>query len=249
MAMLACVNLTSCSDDDDDDNKKPGIVEPGGSRKLKAVYSGYFDDIYFYYYYNPKWEGNTLISYSDGDCDDNGHIEESKMTITYLDKNMASILDGDNNEPVILTLNDQGYAIEAKYASNESAYHFTYNKSGQMTSWYAGKAQYCNIYYTKDGDINTIESSDGKSSFEYTNATVTTPIDNKGGIMLLSDWNIMWDYEYYYWFGIYGKSTKHLPVKAGDVTFNWTLDSKGYPTKCEVKDNSYSDYTLYFEWE
>lgn len=243
MAMLACVNLTSCSDDDDDDNKKPGIVEPGNGRKLKALYSEYDGSgDRWYEFGNAKWDGNTLVSFCDGD---NQPEESNRMTITYLDGNKASIINGsDDDEPTIITLNQQGYAT---YAFN---YKFTYNENGQMKSWASSEYdEYCNIYYTKDGDINTIESSDGTSSFEYTNATVTTPIDNKGGIMLLSDWNIMWDYEYYYWFGIYGKSTKHLPVKVGDVTFNWTLDSKGYPTKCEVKDNSYSDYTLYFEWE
>lgn len=68
--------------------------------------------------------------------------------------------------------------------------------------------------------------------------------------MLMSEWGIMEDWEYFYWFGIYGKSTKHLPVKVGDNTFDWTLDSQGYPISCKVYDAEYDEsFTYHFGWE
>ena len=100
----------------------------------------------------------------------------------------------------------------------------------------------CNSIISKSYLRFLVDSND-------TNNKVNAPIENKGGIMLLSEWGIMWDYEYYYWFGIYGKSTKHLPVKVGNNTFDWTLDKQGYPTKCVFHraDGMQAIYT--FEWE
>lgn len=229
LTMLTCVNLTSCSDDNDD-NKTPGIVKPGETRKLKTIYykNGNSDE-QRYQFNNPVWNGNRLISF----CDSND--EEDRMFLSELETS--------------ITLNGNGYAIDASFG-----YTFTYNKSGQMTSWKGDPNwgnEYCNIYYTEDGDINRVQGSySGSKSFEYTNATVTTPIDNKGGIMLMSEWGIMWDFEYYYWFGIYGKATRHLPVRAGQATYDWTLDNQGYPTTCVVKGLDYTgERTYHFEWE
>lgn len=131
----------------------------------------------------------------------------------------------------------------------------SYNENGQMTHWecqdpdYPNYNECCNIFYDGNGDITRIYPSYGDNkTFVYVNDSVTSPIENKGGIMLLSDWNIMGDWEYYYWFGIYGKATKHLPVKVGDDTYNWTLDKKGYPTSCKVETDEYV-WTYCFEWE
>lgn len=238
LAMLACVNFTACSDDDDDNGGGGGAA--AGGRKLKTMYregSGYK----YYEFADAKWNGNTLVSFTDGD---NAPDEENRMTITYSDGKKAFI--GDH----MIMLNGNGYAETADFYGNE--YVFSYNKAGQMVNWQCGDGEgYCTISYNGDGDIVNINSSyEGSKSFAYTNAEVTSPIANKGGIMLLSDWGIMWDWEYYYWFGIYGTATKHLPVSVGNTTFSWTLDSQGYPTKCVVDDHE-SDgmVTYHFDWE
>lgn len=120
-----------------------------------------------------------------------------------------------------------------------------------MTHWYGDNNEFCALTYDSNGDIIKQESSYDYSNgykYTYTNDQVKTPIENKGGIMLLSDWGIMWDYEYYYWFGIYGKSTKHLPVQVGPNTYDWTLDEQGYPIKC-IEKRSDQVIIYEFEWE
>lgn len=252
MAMLACVNLTSCSDDDED-NPGPGVVEPGTGRKLKAIYyereSAYGGGVE-YEFGNPQWNGDRLISF----CDGNEQPEEDeRMSITYLDGNKAEIrINPYDHEPAIVTLNEQGYAQSIDFGYS-SIYTFIYNDNGQLISWRGseGDNEYCNIHYTSDGDISRIDGSySGDNTVAYTNSTVTTPIENKGGIMLMAEWGIMWDYEYFYWFGIYGAATKHLPVQVGNVTCDWTLDNQGYPTVCEITGLDYADkLTYHFEWE
>lgn len=239
LAMTACVNFSSCSDDDDDRQGSTPSINQG--RRLKAIYT---DGNYPYYYFaNAQWDGNKIISFMDGeDLSD----ESNRMSITYSGES-AYI-----NEYTI-KLNDKGFATQANFGGDEHQY--SYNENGQMIRWelkdpdYPNYSECCNIFYDGNGDITRIYNTyDENKTFVYVNDTVTSPIENKGGIMLLSDWGIMLDWEYYYWFGIYGKATKHLPVKVGDDTYNWTLDKKGYPTSCKVK-RDYHEWTYCFEWE
>lgn len=239
LAMTACVNFSSCSDDDDDRKGSTPSINQG--RRLKAIYT---DGNYPYYYFaNAQWDGNKIISFMDGeDLSD----ESNRMSITYSGES-AYI-----NEYTI-KLNDKGFATQANFGGDEHQY--SYNENGQMIRWelkdpdYPNYSECCNIFYDGNGDITRIYNTyDENKTFVYVNDTVTSPIENKGGIMLLSDWGIMLDWEYYYWFGIYGKATKHLPVKVGDNTYNWTLDKKGYPTSCKVK-RDYHEWTYCFEWE
>ena len=239
LAMFACVNFTACSDDDDDNGGGGGAA--AGGRKLKTMYRESHGGSKYYEFADAKWNGNKLISFTDGDDTPD---EENRMTITYSDGNKAFIGDYE------LTLNAKGYAETADFDGYE--YSFSYNQAGQMIRWESGDGdEYCTISYNSDGDIiNASSSYEGSKSFTYTNAEVTSPIANKGGIMMLGDWGIMWDWEYYYWFGIYGAATKHLPVRVGDATFSWTLDSQGYPTQCVVDDpESEGIATYHFEWE
>lgn len=239
LAMTACVNFSSCSDDDDDRQGSTPSINQG--RRLKAIYT---DGNYPYYYFaNAQWDGNKIISFMDGeDLSD----ESNRMSITYSGES-AYI------NRYTIELNDKGFATKAYFGGYE--YLYSYNENGQMTHWecqdpdYPNYNECCNIFYDGNGDITRIYPSYGDNkTFVYVNDSVTSPIENKGGIMLLSDWNIMGDWEYYYWFGIYGKATKHLPVKVGDNTYNWTLDKKGYPTSCKVETDEYV-WTYCFEWE
>lgn len=239
LAMTACVNFSSCSDDDDDRQGSTPSINQG--RRLKAIYR---DGSYPYYYFaNAQWDGNKIISFMDGeDLSD----ESNRISITYSGES-AYI-----NEYTI-KLNDKGFATQANFGGDEHQY--SYNENGQMIRWelkdpdYPNYSECCNIFYDGNGDITRIYNTyDENKTFVYVNDTVTSPIENKGGIMLLSDWGIMLDWEYYYWFGIYGNATKHLPVKVGDNTYNWTLDNKGYPTSCKV-ERDYHEWTYCFEWE
>ncbi len=240
LAMLALVNFTACSDDEEESGSSGGTIN--GDRNLKTVYADYGGGDKWYDFSGAVWDGGKVTSFCQGET---ANDVENRMSITY-SSNKAYISDGGDNHKI--TLNGNGYAEEADFYGE--TYSYTYNADGQMTSW-RGDEGFCTISYNSDGDILSVNSDyyDGVL-FDYTNADVTKPIDNKGGVMLMSEWGIMEDWEYFYWFGIYGKSTKHLPVKVGDNTFDWTLDSQGYPISCKVYDAEYDEsFTYHFEWE
>ena len=78
---------------------------------------------------------------------------------------------------------------------------------------------------------------------------------------MITDLNIIEDLEYFCWFGIFGKASKHLPVEVilereygSDspqsptriiYAYEWVLDEQGYPVKC-IKNG---DVIYEYEWE
>lgn len=244
-ALFLFVNFSSCSSDDE--NSENGVVKPSTNRKIKSIKSTYplYDGSVYYDVLNPTWDGNTMTSFISGNGEE--PIERDRMTIEYGDDNEALIFDGGDPDRIIL--DENGYAKTAFFGSYR--YYIFYNSNGQMRQWYNDNDEYCVLTYDNNGDIIQQETSDNMYNgykYFYTNDKVKTPIENKGGIMLLDSWGIMWDWEYYYWFGIYGKSTKHLPVQVGDSTFDWTLDEQGYPIKC-IEKNNFQEIIYDFEWE
>lgn len=89
-------------------------------------------------------------------------------------------------------------------------------------------------------------------TIKYTDATVTTPIVNKGCIMMFDEcFGIdMDELQIAYYAGLLGKATKNLPVANDDNTFTWTLNSNGLPTQLKSVYGSYPDnYDIYtFGW-
>ena len=252
MAATAITSLTSCSDDE------PNGGGSGGGNlfsKRKLVSIRRDNNIYgysTYLFYKPIWDGDILKSYIDGgiNTEDYGYTpEDDRMSIEYIEKNKAILCASPTARPREYILNDNGYAIIGR----DGEYTYTYNDYGQMTGWTCEDEDYPEkgkIYYNADGDMIATSNREGSSRFEYTNNEVTTPIENVGNVMLFSEWNVMYDYEYFYWFGIYGRASKHLPVKMDSYTMSWTLDSRKYPTKCVLKNSSGKAlYTFTFEWE
>ena len=88
-------------------------------------------------------------------------------------------------------------------------------------------------------------------SFSYTSDEVTTPIENRSGIMLydgifevdLDQMSVL------YFAGLLGKATKHLPVREYDqdadetYRFEWNINNAGLPEWVSV-----DGYREYFEW-
>ncbi len=242
--------FAACGDDKDDSSSNNGP-----SRKLLSI-TRTDEEGTFIQYGNPKWENGRLISFQEGsDAADAYWINYSGTT--------AEIKCGqDDYDPGLVVLNENGCAILADYGEE---YKYSYNSNGQLIRWensYMGNISYCNISYNLKGDVSYVEykysdSYYGTEDFEYTDLTVFAPIPNIGNIMLMNDWRIMTDWEYYYWFGIYGKAMPHLPVRVGRSTFSWTIDDQGYPIKCVVNRNVYhigsqfdsETYTYNFTWE
>lgn len=140
--------------------------------------------------------------------------------------------------------------------TNNESWLFKYNSDGQLT--YMKRSEGGNeetfITYT-DGDITkvkqTCEEDDDnwEQSILYTSPSVTSPIDNKGCVMLFDntfgiDMDEMW---YAYYAGLLGKATKHLPVGNKDEEetsyYDWKLNANGFPTSVTIDYN-----TLRFSW-
>lgn len=242
LSAFAVVGVSSCSNDDDDSKNDGGVFS---GRKLQS-----YDDYKF------VWNGNKvskIISTSEGE---GGSVREHAMTISYNGKK-ATINWDEECAPAVANLNDKGFI--SSWASLDSwgsdyahGSAFSYDENGHLVSYNVDSTS-GKINYNSDGDITSASIDGERVSFSYTDSNVSKPIENKGNLMLMSEWGIMWDWEYFYWFGIYGKATAHLPVKVGTTKFHWNLDKQGYPTSCEVEEwDAYegesSTSTISFKW-
>lgn len=188
-----------------------------------------------------------------------------KMTVSWF---------GDDDQQVFFcTLNANGfitYAYEVDLEDGEydiqsaDEWWFTYNADGQMTEMKRTEGgETTSMTYT-DGNITKVVEVDEDGdrdtyTIAYTDDTVKTAIENKGGVMLFDDtFNIdMDEMAAAYYAGLLGKATKSLPVVLTDeeygdkTTFAWTLNADGLPTKMTATQVSewgnWSDDTT-FRW-
>ncbi|MBD8388995.1 DUF4595 domain-containing protein [Dysgonomonas sp. BGC7] len=171
---------------------------------------------------------------------------------------------------VKFAIGSNGFASRAlqTYADNSTdTWEFSYNRDGQLNYMKRseGDNEVTNITYA-DGNITGIKmESDDKSegvyttSIGYTSDAHPNGIENKGCVMLFditfgADLDEM---EVAYYAGLLGRATKKLPLKkteqyVGETTsdtyiFDWTLNTKGYPTKVSYMDGEY-DESLNLGW-
>lgn len=249
MALVLSVGFVSCSDDDE-----PADGASNVGRKLISIYEPKYGE---YEYLDPVWENGKLVSYIDG-------IDEAdRMSIVYLDNNKASVKGSADGKPWIITLDANGHMTEGLNME------ITYNSDGQMVGY---TSDYCTMQMDYSGgdaikyeknytNYYNVWTGSQSVQFVYTNSEISTPIENKGGILMITDLNIIEDLEYFCWFGIFGKASKHLPVeviwesdpgsnpysspKREVYEYEWVLDEQGYPVKC-IKNG---DVIYEYEWE
>ncbi|MDE7443882.1 MAG: DUF4595 domain-containing protein [Muribaculaceae bacterium] len=165
---------------------------------------------------------------------------------------------------IFMQLNAQGYVSHALevYSDDDTdtdTWDFGYNADGQLNYMKRseGDNEITTITYT-NGNITKVSIVDDEdkipdvSEIAYTSTDVTTPLENKGGIMF---WYYtfgvdMDEMEVIYYAGLLGKATKNLPVsmKDGEDTsiFDWKLNSDKLPIKVTI-DNSWSSYKPSYE--
>ena len=130
---------------------------------------------------------------------------------------------------------------------------FKYNELGQMIEMKRseGDNEVTTITYNAEGDITTVKVKDDvdgekeTTTILYTDATHSSPIVNKSGVMLY-DYSLRIDMDEMapaYFAGLLGKGTVHLPLSAksiystaddsstSDYTFSWELNSSDLPIK------------------
>ena len=242
LCVPVCFALNSCSDDDDSPN-------PGSGKQLMSImnvtdgYAVFKDAVY---------ENGKLVSFSEGDDNYNYNYR-----LELRGKEASIIETSSDGEPYTVDLTiENGLATSADFS--DEIYDFQYTKDKIMSGWENGETSCCKIKFDADGDIiegdiiSTITYICKEQTWRYTDSKVTSPIPNKGNIKLYGKWDIMYDYEYYTFFDVFGNGPKHLPVKVGNCSYDWTLDSDGYPTKVLITytDGEYkSDQELSFTWK
>ena len=194
-------------------------------------------------------------------------INSARITVT--DEN------GDVTE-LNLQLNSDGYVKYCKsidHAGTPDADEFTwemeYDTEGHLIEMRRSESdgELTKITY-KDGNVVATSTQsfldydgedingDGKidnnyiwpdTEIYYTTDEITTPIENKGCLMLFDELlDVDMDEMIYAYYGgmLLGTATKHLPLRMhapyahdsfSDYDFKWTLNSNGYPTELIVK--------------
>ena len=243
--------FTACDDDDDSSSSSEKLlksatetsfeVNDGVIDKTKA------DTFFFNYTYNAEgkmtgykssegittitYKGDSIISESIG----NHHIIKKEKIgtsgyIEYSTSRDSNILDGSRYIDTCFFSYNNGYLVkEITKNWDPNTATFTYENGNLITANY----KWSDTEYEND-------------SYYYTDNNTKTPILNKGGICTYTDF-----YRY-----MIGKESENLPIKCVQgnsmeehtIYYTWTLDSDGYPVKCEQKtydsSNVLSDYNI-----
>ncbi len=255
MALLA--GFSSCSDDDDSagDTIDTGAVFTNGWPKsapgIRAI--------------TRNAEGLvTAMETDEGDVTFEYHNIKTRadggayvlMTLEYM---------GEKEYEAKLTLGGNGFVTRAEGTeyledyTDPDNWSFGYNFDGQLNYVHhtsTDEDEETRITHS-NGDITQVTETDNEGdggytfSFSYTSDEVTTPIENRGGIMIydgifevdLDQMNVL------YFAGLLGKATKHLPVSEYDqdadetYRFEWNINNAGLPEWVSV-----DGYREYFEW-
>jgi hypothetical protein len=201
----------------------------------------------------------------------NIQTEYDNVTFDY----MAKTEDGKNIIKMTIDGDDETYILEMEKGDNGFINHcketyksgktdtwdFTYDSEGYLIKMVRSESSETTTITYENGDIvRTVmlsEDEEPAKSYEhiidYTNDTVTTPIENKGCIMLYDQtFGVDLDeMRYAYYAGLLGKATKHLPLKLTWVSDNdidnfiWTLDASNFPASLSI--NGRGD-PFYFTW-
>lgn len=254
-AMMSC-GLTACSDDDDNDdngggngsaaNVKPESVFTAGlptSIDGAAITTNSQGQVTSITYSETFYKESYKFIYEPVNFKGKKYDATVEFTETY----------GRADEPTYrfyVRLNKQGFVTYAyqEYVGEDDSdeWWFTYNKDGQLNSVKRSEsAMETTITYTDSNitKVSTIERDDDDTTpdvvtISYINGANTTPIPNKGGIMLFdATFDVDLDeFEAIYYAGMLGKPTKNLPLVQTDVTdagyyltYDWTLNSNGLP--------------------
>ena len=278
LSAALCLGFTACSDNDENDNNNGGgdttmVVNP------EKVFTGGIPKSAAGMTISQNEEGLvTSITTEEGDKAVFEYPSATTKADVVIDQARITVTDsyGDVTE-LNLRLNKDGYVESCNsidHAGTSDADDFTwkmeYDADGHLVRMERseGDGEVTTLTY-KDGDVvetSTITPGDdydwAPTTIQYTTDKVTTPIENKGCLMMFDE---LLDVDmdemiYAYYAGMLGTATKHLPVrqhsaysydpntgefKFSDADFEWELNSDGYPTT--LIDTHWQD-KYYFTW-
>jgi hypothetical protein len=268
LSMVACANLTSCSNDDDNNSTNDNgntLVNPGnvfsGTRlqkynggTLKYDASGLLTDLVGdeNNYYKLSYDGATVKI--TGKTVEDGESLTTSYTLTIgadgFVKHLEGV-DGKQQDVCDYTYDADGYLTKiVDHCSPAPGYESTDGGTFAMYTllkWEDGKLIATYSSSQEFSDINT--PGIDVQTFEYTNEETPNPIENKGGVMTFDDTFGMNAYGlcviFPYYGGMMGKGWKYLPLKSipnGHTPddYAWTLDENGYTTSLVISNKDYS---------
>ncbi len=272
-----CLGFTACSDDDENGNGNDNrgdnttmVVHPenvftGGIPKSAAGMT-----------ITQNEEGLvTSITTEEGDKAVFEYFSASTKADVVIDQARITVTDSDGDVTELnLQLNQEGYVASCNstdHAGTTDASNFTwkmeYDADGHLIRMERseGDGEVTTLTYNEEGDVmatSTITPGDDfdwpASTIQYTTDEITTPVENKGCLMMFDE---LLDVDmdemiYAYYAGMLGTATKHLPlkqhypynydpntgaVKYNDQYFDWEWDSNGYPTQLVIDHNTDPD--------
>lgn len=266
--IFASLTFSSCSSDDNDNDGGKGSTDFGP----KNVFTGDLPKTIGYS--TLKYNSNGLLeevsnSYNKVTFEYPSQVKSTSSSLIVIMKN-NDLEYPEDSYTVEFTIGSNGFASGAlqTYADNSTeTWAFRYNSDGQLNYMKRseGGNEVTTITYA-NGNITGVKmESDDKdegvftTSIEYTSTTHPNSIENKGCIMLFDiTFGIdMDEMDIAYYAGLLGRATKHLPLKkteqyvgetTSDVyTFDWNLNTKGYPTKLIYEDAEYNE-SVDFTW-
>ena len=284
LAVGSMMAFTACSDDDDNNGDiatgTPGVVNP--SQVFTQGMPTQVDGMKFTT--NDKGQvteitegfGNYKTVYA-FDYTGSSAAAASKATVpahkvpSYYDMTMT-VTEGSTVEEIFyITLDENGFA---KYAfepsldgDNESdEWWFGYSNDGRLNYMKRteGDNEVTRMDYDAVGNITRVTRTDDEGMRDvmnilYTDSNVTSPIANKGAIMLFDDcFGVdMDEFAPAYYAGLLGKATASLPVSSNDAddsqygyTFSWTISEAGFPESLVIRNsgNVTGDSPIFFNW-
>ena len=258
LSALMAIALVSCGSNDETDTPQPAPVGPkrAFTKVPKSIAGSEF-----------KTDASgRLVGFSGGS-------ETYAYTLDYntkanKGKNEPDVVITQTEDGLIWTitkvfLNEKGYVKHAEMQQYDKdkkpyppySYDLTYNADDHIQTVIEtdkNRKSITTISY-KDGDIVGCTDKIGTETrtyvTHYTSKEVTTPIVNKGGLMLYDLFGVDIDeLEIAYFAGMMGKPTRHLPLgyslngkKQNTVT--WKLDKEGYPIQYKEVLHSERDHT------
>lgn len=259
--VCAASMLAACSSDNDDDENNPD--SPTVSIDPTVVFTGKRMDDFNGYGMTYNEEG--LLT----------KIENSEEVVTFTypteTRNAGTriemtIRDKDplygEGMHIDMTIGTNGFvesAIETYHNEDgKETWQFEYNDEGHLYRMKRSEGGNETTTLTYQGgniaEVNMTSEEDPAERLHVTLSYGSAPIGNKACVMLFDEtFGIdMDEMAYAYWAGLLGKATRHLPVAAdyeneGTETFEWDIDSEGYPSSMSHKSGYYT-YTYRFGW-
>lgn len=241
--------FSSC--DKDDDNEGNGETSfQYMTTSQKRLVSVTENNLTYYYDYDSF---GRMIKSSKGD-------NTAIMDYKFDGNQFTAIYDFENGYYIFSTngeLNSKGF-IQTENEDNYGKSLYSYDKEDHLISIkYTEEEEEEEVLFTwENGNVvKVVDKLDEEGNYRliYTNDEVTTPIENKVSVNLCIITGRIG--EMFAARALYGKGFKNLPVgriddRGDTLSYNWTLDAEGYPTKLTKKyqGSSYPNYYT-FTWE